>query len=74
MPISNSSATTITNFTGAVTGQILYLLFNDANTTINRSNARLAGSINFTSAQFATLALLFNGTEWIEVSRSVLNG
>jgi hypothetical protein len=74
MPISNSSATTITNFTGGVTGQILYLLFNDANTTINRSNARLAGSINFTSAQFATLALLFNGSEWIEVSRSVLNG
>jgi hypothetical protein len=74
MPISNSSATTITNFTGGVTGQILYLVFSDANTTINRSNARLAGSVNFTSAQFATLALLFNGSEWIEVSRSVLNG
>ena len=74
MPISNASATTITNFTGAVTGQILYLYFADANTTITRTNARLAGSVNFTSAQFATLSLLYNGTEWVEICRSATNG
>ena len=74
MPISNASATTITNFTGAVTGQILYLYFADANTTITRANARLAGSVNFTSAQFATLSLLYNGTEWVEICRSATNG
>jgi hypothetical protein len=74
MPISNASSTTITNFTGAVTGQILYLYFADANTTITRANARLSGSVNFTSAQFATLSLLYNGTEWVEICRSVLNG
>jgi hypothetical protein len=74
MPISNASSTTITNFTGAVTGQILYLYFADANTTITRANARLAGSVNFTSAQFATLSLLYNGTEWVEICRSATNG
>jgi hypothetical protein len=72
--ISNSSATSITNFTGAVEGQMLLLVFRDANTTITRNNAYLAGSANFTSATNATLLLISDGTNWFEVCRSTTNG
>jgi hypothetical protein len=72
--IANSSATSITNFTGGVEGQLLFLKFNDANTTITRNNAYLAGAANFTSATNATLVLISDGTAWFEVCRSTTNG
>jgi hypothetical protein len=68
--ISNSSATTITNFTGAVTGQILVCVFNDSNTTVNRSNAYLNGGANFVSTANDTLVLLYVAPFWYEISRS----
>lgn len=71
--IANSGATSITNFTNAVEGQMLLLKFNDANTTITRNNAYLAGGVNFTSAANATLLLLSDGTNWYEVCRSTSN-
>ncbi len=71
MLISNSSPTSITNFTNAVTGQILTLIFNDANTTVTRNNAYLFGGLNFTSTANDTLTLIQNGGLWYEVSRSV---
>jgi hypothetical protein len=73
LDVSNSSATTITNFTNGVEGQLLYLLFRDGNTTITRNNAYLAGGTNFTSAANATLLLISDGTSWYEVSRSTTN-
>lgn len=74
LDINNSSATSITNFTGAVEGQMLMLVFRNANTTITRNNAYLAGSVNFTSANNATLLLISDGTAWYEVCRSTTNG
>jgi hypothetical protein len=74
LDITNASATSITNFTGAVEGQMLLLVFRDANTTITRNNAYLAGSANFTSANNATLLLVSDGTAWYEVCRSTTNG
>lgn len=71
MVVANSSPTSITNFTNAVTGQILTLLFNDANTTVTRNNAYLSGGANFTSTANDTLTLIQNGGLWYEVSRSV---
>lgn len=70
--ISNGSPTkTITNFTGGVANQQLTLVFNDSFTTVqSNTNIRLSGG-NFTSTQFDTLTLLFTGTEWVELSRSV---
>jgi hypothetical protein len=69
--ISNSSATTITNFTGGVDGQIITLYFNDSNTTITRNNAYLSLGLNFTSTAYDILTLIsFNGL-WYEVSRSI---
>jgi hypothetical protein len=73
LDVSNSSATTITNFTNGAEGQLLYLLFRDGNTTITRNNAYLAGGTNFTSAANATLLLISDGTSWYEVSRSTTN-
>jgi hypothetical protein len=70
MSIANSSATTITNFTGGVEGQVIYLYFADANTTINRNNAYLAGGANFVSTSTDTLVLLYTGGSWFEISRS----
>ena len=71
MSISNTGATSITNFTNSVNGQILTLLFNDSNTTITRNNAYLFGGLNFTSTANDTLTLIQNGGLWYEVSRSV---
>ena len=69
--IANTSATTITNFTGGVSGQVITLIFSNANTTINRSNAYLSLGVNFVSTARDTLTLIYYGVLWYEVSRSV---
>jgi hypothetical protein len=71
--ISNSGATSITNFTNAVNGQIITLIFTDANTTVTRNNAYLSLGLNFTSTANDTLTLIYRGSEalWYEVCRSV---
>ena len=74
LEIANSGATSITAFTGASAGQVLFLKFNDGNTTITRNNAYLAGSTNFTSTTNATLTLIYDGAAWFEVCRSTTNG
>jgi hypothetical protein len=73
MYISNASPATITNFTNAVDGQILHLIFNDANTTITRNNAYLYLGLNFTSTAYDTLTLIYIAADalWYEISRSV---
>jgi hypothetical protein len=70
LSIANSSPTTITNFTNAEAGQIIYLYFDDSNTTINRSNAYLAGGANFVSTVNDMLVLIKIGPYWYEISRS----
>jgi hypothetical protein len=69
--ISNSSPTTITNFTNGIQYQIITLYFSDSNTTINRSNCYLSGGVNFTSTASDILTLINIGGLWYEVSRSV---
>lgn len=71
MVIENSSPTTITNFTNGVGGQIIYLKFNDSNTTVDRSNAYLSGGANFVSSIGDTLVLIKTGSLWYEISRSL---
>lgn len=68
--ISNSSPTTITNFINGVQGQVIYLLFEDSNTTVDRSNAYLNNSTNFVSSSADTLVLLYRAPYWYEISRS----
>lgn len=71
LSITNASPTTITNFTNAVDGQVIILLFNDSNTTVTRNNAYLAGGVNFTSTNADTLTLIYSSPYWYEVCRSI---
>lgn len=69
--ISNSGPVTITQFDDGVTNQVIVLEFGDANTTINRANAVLAGGVNFTSSASDTLTLAKIGGTWTEIARAV---
>ncbi len=67
---ASSLATTITNFDGGAPGQEITIVFGDANTTVSDSgNIKLSGA--FTSTADDTLKLLYDGTYWYEISRSV---
>jgi hypothetical protein len=73
MVIANAGATSITNFTNAVNGQILTLIFSDANTTVTRNNAYLSLGLNFTSTANDTLTLIYRSADalWYEVARGI---
>lgn len=67
---SNSADTTITAFDDALTGQFLFLIFTTAHSTIAESgNIKLASA--FTSSADDTMTLIFDGTNWYEIARSV---
>jgi hypothetical protein len=73
--LTNSVATTITAFNGAEIGQRVLFIFADANTTIQDASIggviQLAGGANFVGSANDTLELVWDGTNWYEVSRSV---
>lgn len=73
MSITNSAPTTITNFDDGESGQVIVLFFNDANTTIDRSNCVLSGGVNFVSTANDILVLYKTNTVWAEMSRGVNN-
>ncbi len=68
---------TIATITGAQAqaGSTIRLLFVDTNVTITNDNTHAADSIDlsasFTSADDAVLEIVYDGTSWYEVSRSV---
>ena len=68
---NNTGATTITNFDDAVEGTIIIIYCGDANTTIDRTNARLSGGVNFTCTAEDMIALVKIGSLWKELFRSV---
>lgn len=66
---ANTSATTITDFINGTAGQEIIVIFTDANTMVSDAgNLKLSGS--FTSAVNSTLKLIYDGTNWQELSRS----
>jgi len=71
----DGGANTVATITGGSTGQKLILLFVDANVTITDTDAHTANTVDlsaaFTSADDTTLTLMFDGTSWYELSRSV---
>jgi len=71
----DGGANTLADITGGVVGMPLRLLFVDALITITDTDAHDANTIDlsaaFTSADDTTLTLLFDGTSWYEMSRSV---
>jgi len=67
---ANASPTTITTFLDGVRGQQITIIFTTSNTTIAESgNIKLASA--FTSTADDVMQLIFNGTNWYEISRSV---
>jgi hypothetical protein len=70
--VANTGATSITAFDNAEVGQIYTFIFADANTTVvDGANLHLAGGANFVSSADDVLTLVWDGTHWYEVSRSV---
>jgi hypothetical protein len=75
MRITNTTATTITNFSGGANGTVLILIFGDSNTTIQRGGSiTLDGGVNFVSALFRTLMLVYAGGVWHQVGKVSANG
>ena len=67
----NSVATTITNFTDAYQTQVICVLANDANTTIqHNAGLILKGGVNFVMASGNIITLRRDATVWREVSRT----
>ena len=73
MYINNTSATSISNFTGGVSGQQLTLIFQNGNTTIvhNTSVIRLLGGASVTMKTNDTLTLIFSGGIWLQTNRAL---
>jgi len=71
----DAGANTLATITGGLSGQILTLIFVDSLVTVTDSAAGTANTVNlsaaFTSTSNDTLTLVFNGTSWREVARSV---
>ncbi|MFH1320319.1 MAG: hypothetical protein ABII90_06685, partial [Bacteroidota bacterium] len=66
--VTNSGATTITNFDDAIKGQMITLIFTDGNTTIT-DGANIKLSAAFTSSADDAMTLLFSSQGWVELSR-----
>ena len=71
----DAGGNTLSTITGGIDGQILTLIFVDALVTITDDATAAANTVNlsaaFTSTANDTMQIVFNGTSWREVSRSV---
>lgn len=76
LSVENSSATTITGFTGGSEGQFIHLYFLNANTTLQTSATfTLTGSVNVTPTAGSVVTMMKVppgiSNRWVEVSRSI---
>jgi hypothetical protein len=71
----DGGANTIGTITGGIDGMTLTLIFVDTNVTITDLTTEAADTVNlsaaFTGADGTVLSLVYDGTSWREVSRSV---
>jgi hypothetical protein len=74
----DAGGNTLATITGGASGQLLALIFANALVTITDNNTGAANTVNlyspFTSTTNGVLLLVFNGTSWREVARSVTPG
>jgi len=70
---NTSGSTTVTAFDDGVAGQMITMISDGAVSTIIQNNAsiKLQGAVDYNMAQYSTLQLVYDGTVWYEVSRSV---
>ena len=67
---ANTVATIITTFDNGTSGQEILIIFTDAFTTVAETdNIKLSAA--FTSSADDTMRLIYDGTSWFEISRSV---
>ncbi len=67
-----ANATNVTFFDEGTSGQEITILFTTALfTVVDGANLHLAGGVNFTGSADDVLRLIFDGTSWFEISRSV---
>lgn len=68
--LNNTGATTITNLDDGTEGQLVVLVFNNANTTIaDNANIFLNAGVNWNAPGNATLTLIYSASKWIEIGR-----
>ena len=67
--VANTGSISITDLDEGVEGQVVEMVFDDANTSISDAAPfRLSGA--FTSGQYDSLVVKKQGTQWVELSRS----
>jgi len=74
--VNNGSATSITALIGASDGQIVHLVFQNANTTmVSSATLLMTGSVNVTPSAWSVITMLKvpagTSDRWIELSRSI---
>lgn len=75
MVLTGAAAVTIATIQGGREGQVLTISFTDANITITDTGTGVANTVDlsaaFTSTANDVVQLLYDGTSWREVSRSI---
>ena len=66
-----SGTTTITSITGVPNGGMIQLWFTGALTLTNGANLKLAGAVNFVTTADDVIELMYDGTTFVEIGRSV---
>jgi parallel beta-helix repeat protein len=68
----NLSSRSFSSFTGGRKGQVLTIMINDNNTTFvhGGSSIVLSGSVNWSPSVNDTIALMYDGSKWVELYRS----
>jgi len=66
---ANTSATTITNLTDAISGQVVTIRFNDNYTTVQHGTIRLRNGVDAKFATNDTLTLISSAGGWYEIGR-----
>ena len=69
--LAPSGATTVETFSGGTEGQEISLHFGNGNTTIKATTIYTQGAVPFVSTAADTMRLIYSGSAWREVSRSV---
>ncbi|MBD3181451.1 hypothetical protein GF312_04110 [Candidatus Poribacteria bacterium] len=68
----NTNATSIKNFSNGREGQVINITFGDSNTTIiSNQKIRLKGSGKFRGNKYDQISLFYDGSVWMERSRSI---
>lgn len=69
---AGGSAVSISNFDNCRADDVKYIIFSNSLTTLlSNGNMKLSGGINFNGNQYDTMQIVFDGTRWHEINRSL---